>query len=278
MEYPYAECRNAAQIYKKVTQGIQPAGLTKVKDQELRDFIMLCIQHNPRSRPEARQLLKHPFFRSIRDSLPCNASTKELAERPLPELQVVVWAAIGAWGGRSGMVCVWGGGRALRVQRSDLPGIGRQRPCPLSLTASPLRRPPHPAHGPGGRQPEPLTPVHALPAGASLPPSPSPLLLICCALLALRSRSAARHPLLRAPTAAATTHPAPRATPRSSSTWSRSSSWQLPSSWTTPPQAPSAGGRSWPTAAAAAAVRTALSECTHQMQRRPGRRRRRRPG
>ncbi|KAI8467307.1 MAG: WNK protein kinase, partial [Monoraphidium minutum] len=75
MEYPYAECRNAAQIYKKVTQGIHPVGLDKVAHQELQDFIKLCIGHNSDARPEARQLLKHPFFDSIR-------AGKAAAERP----------------------------------------------------------------------------------------------------------------------------------------------------------------------------------------------------
>jgi hypothetical protein len=135
MEYPYSECRNAAQIYKKVTQvggaqgggggaaarrseraavdaavwcsehaggvtlgpplrsaalaapqsfvcanlaaagppappkrpqGLHPEGLDKVPRSELRDFIEVCINHDADARPEARQLLKHPFFDSVR--------------------------------------------------------------------------------------------------------------------------------------------------------------------------------------------------------------------
>jgi len=85
LEYPYSECRNAAQIYKKVTQGIQPAGLEKVKTSELRDFISLCIAHDPRQRPEARQLLKNSFFDSIRLNKP--ASVPHLPERLSGELQ-----------------------------------------------------------------------------------------------------------------------------------------------------------------------------------------------
>ncbi|GIL91129.1 hypothetical protein Vretimale_9576 [Volvox reticuliferus] len=76
MEYPYAECKNAAQIYKKVTQGIHPSGLAKVQNTELREFIELCIQHDPNQRPEARQLLKHPFFESIRAQLSCGGTDK----------------------------------------------------------------------------------------------------------------------------------------------------------------------------------------------------------
>ncbi|KAL6751053.1 kinase-like domain-containing protein [Haematococcus lacustris] len=67
MEYPYAECRNAAQIYRKVTSGIPPKGLDKVVDPELNAFVRLCIQPDPNQRPEARQLLKHPFFDAVRD-------------------------------------------------------------------------------------------------------------------------------------------------------------------------------------------------------------------
>uniref|UniRef100_A0A7S3VRG8 non-specific serine/threonine protein kinase n=1 Tax=Dunaliella tertiolecta TaxID=3047 RepID=A0A7S3VRG8_DUNTE len=91
MEYPYNECKNAAQIYKKVTMGAPPAGLEAVQNQELRQFIELCIQHDAEARPEARQLLKSPFFESIRTGrLSCpgfkgitqERSTEE--ELPLP--------------------------------------------------------------------------------------------------------------------------------------------------------------------------------------------------
>lgn len=46
-------------------QGVRPAGLQKVHNQELADFINLCI--SPREqRPRSRMLLKHPYFDSIR--------------------------------------------------------------------------------------------------------------------------------------------------------------------------------------------------------------------
>lgn len=62
----YRECRNAAQIFKKVTAGIAPEGLARIQDRELKDFVLLCIQHDPNKRPEARQLLKHKFFEPCR--------------------------------------------------------------------------------------------------------------------------------------------------------------------------------------------------------------------
>lgn len=82
MEYPYAECKNAAQIYRKVTQGVLPGGLAKVEDQALREFIELCIGHDPEQRPEARQLLKHSFFESIRTGkMSCPGVDKAICER-----------------------------------------------------------------------------------------------------------------------------------------------------------------------------------------------------
>jgi serine/threonine protein kinase len=74
-EYPYSECTNQAQIYKKVSSGIKPAALQKVQDPEIRAFIELCIEHDPRKRPSAEELLTHPFFNQI----PSNGSTTDLA-------------------------------------------------------------------------------------------------------------------------------------------------------------------------------------------------------
>ncbi|KAL1818499.1 hypothetical protein ACET3Z_013368 [Daucus carota] len=62
-EYPYVECANAAQIYKKVTSGVRPASLVKVKDPEVRAFIEKCIAKVPDRLP-ARELLLDPFLHS----------------------------------------------------------------------------------------------------------------------------------------------------------------------------------------------------------------------
>ena len=48
-----------------VLQGVRPAGLQKVPTLELAEFISVCIGSRE-SRPRARQLLKHPYFNSIR--------------------------------------------------------------------------------------------------------------------------------------------------------------------------------------------------------------------
>jgi len=42
-EYPYSECKNAAQIYKKVSQGIKPACLELVRDPECLNLINSCL-------------------------------------------------------------------------------------------------------------------------------------------------------------------------------------------------------------------------------------------
>ncbi|KAK9089855.1 hypothetical protein Scep_028937 [Stephania cephalantha] len=66
VEIPYSECDNIAKIYKKVTAGVKPQALNKVKDQEVRDFIEKCLG-KPRERPSASELLKDPFFDGLDD-------------------------------------------------------------------------------------------------------------------------------------------------------------------------------------------------------------------
>lgn len=62
-EYPYSECTNAAQIYKKVTGGIRPAALKKVKDLQVREFVEKCLV-SASQRLHARELLMDPFLQS----------------------------------------------------------------------------------------------------------------------------------------------------------------------------------------------------------------------
>lgn len=68
-EYPYAECTNPAQIFRKVTNGVPPAAVEKVTFPALKEFILLTIQSDPARRPEARQLLVHPFFEDVRQQI-----------------------------------------------------------------------------------------------------------------------------------------------------------------------------------------------------------------
>ncbi len=60
-EYPYSECKNAAQIYKKVTQGLKPECLMRVQDPDVLDLISNCIDQEER-RLTAQQIVDHPFL------------------------------------------------------------------------------------------------------------------------------------------------------------------------------------------------------------------------
>merc|ERR1711975_212387 len=60
-EYPYMECANPAQVFKKVSAGKLPDSLERVKDERVSEFIGLCLA--PASvRPSAADLLTHPFL------------------------------------------------------------------------------------------------------------------------------------------------------------------------------------------------------------------------
>ncbi|KAL3743656.1 hypothetical protein ACJRO7_018857 [Eucalyptus globulus] len=73
-EYPYSECINAAQIYKKVTSGVKPASLSKVSDPQIREFIQKCLV--PASdRLSAKELLTDAFLQT--------ENPKELIRDPL---------------------------------------------------------------------------------------------------------------------------------------------------------------------------------------------------
>ncbi|XP_026097683.1 serine/threonine-protein kinase WNK3 isoform X3 [Carassius auratus] len=61
-EYPYSECQNAAQIYRKVTSGIKPASFDKVNDPEVKEIIEGCIRQNRLERLSVKDLLNHAFF------------------------------------------------------------------------------------------------------------------------------------------------------------------------------------------------------------------------
>ncbi|KAL3815149.1 hypothetical protein ACJIZ3_016417 [Penstemon smallii] len=74
LEYPYSECKNPAQIYRKVTSGVKPASLNKVASPQIKEFIEKCLV--PASqRLSAKELVKEPFLQfehskePIRDSL-----------------------------------------------------------------------------------------------------------------------------------------------------------------------------------------------------------------
>ncbi|KAL4285089.1 hypothetical protein GQ457_16G031470 [Hibiscus cannabinus] len=66
-EYPYVECANAAQIFKKVTSGIKPASLAKVSDPGVKLFIEKCIA-KVSQRLSAKELLRDPFLQPVEEN------------------------------------------------------------------------------------------------------------------------------------------------------------------------------------------------------------------
>ncbi|CDF40474.1 Serine/threonine protein kinase [Chondrus crispus] len=61
MEYPYSECNNMAQIFKKVFSGEKPHAFSRLVDGDVKEVIAACLEKEAR-RPSADQLLQHPFF------------------------------------------------------------------------------------------------------------------------------------------------------------------------------------------------------------------------
>ncbi|CAK9319805.1 unnamed protein product [Citrullus colocynthis] len=61
LEYPYSECSNPAQIYKKVTSGKLPNAFYEIKDLEAQRFVRKCLE-NVSKRLPARELLLDPFL------------------------------------------------------------------------------------------------------------------------------------------------------------------------------------------------------------------------
>ncbi|GMI75941.1 hypothetical protein HRI_001263400 [Hibiscus trionum] len=61
-EYPYNECKNPAQIYKKVMSGVKPASLSKVAEPQIKEFIEKCLVRAS-ERLSAKELLEDPFLK-----------------------------------------------------------------------------------------------------------------------------------------------------------------------------------------------------------------------
>ncbi|XP_029127921.1 probable serine/threonine-protein kinase WNK5 isoform X2 [Cajanus cajan] len=60
-EFPYSECANPAQIYKKVTSGKLPEAFYRIQDLEAQKFVGKCLA-NVSERPSAKELLLDPFL------------------------------------------------------------------------------------------------------------------------------------------------------------------------------------------------------------------------
>jgi WNK lysine deficient protein kinase len=60
-EYPYNECTNAAQVYKKVTQTIRPECISRVDDSEVLTLVTSCLSPEE-ERMSALEILEHSFL------------------------------------------------------------------------------------------------------------------------------------------------------------------------------------------------------------------------
>jgi WNK lysine deficient protein kinase len=91
-EIPYRECNNTAQIYKKVLRGDLPSNLTRLKSDNARKFIMLCLGYKNKSgkyvRPSAAELLTHPFLQKSDDDDDEVEVLKPMNERAIIESPV----------------------------------------------------------------------------------------------------------------------------------------------------------------------------------------------
>ncbi|XP_057972856.1 probable serine/threonine-protein kinase WNK5 isoform X1 [Malania oleifera] len=63
LDYPYSECSNPAQIYKRVTSGRLPEAFYKIQDLEARTFVGKCLE-NASKRLPAQMLLLDSFLAS----------------------------------------------------------------------------------------------------------------------------------------------------------------------------------------------------------------------
>eukprot|EP01130_Rhizamoeba_saxonica_P006662 TRINITY_DN264_c0_g1_i1.p1 TRINITY_DN264_c0_g1~~TRINITY_DN264_c0_g1_i1.p1 ORF type:complete len:688 (-),score=144.82 TRINITY_DN264_c0_g1_i1:27-2090(-) len=62
-ETPYQlECTRTAQVFNKLIKKTIPISIGKIKDPEVRNFILLCLTTDSSERPSVNQLLDHPFL------------------------------------------------------------------------------------------------------------------------------------------------------------------------------------------------------------------------
>ncbi|XWS71940.1 hypothetical protein CRYUN_Cryun03dG0181900 [Craigia yunnanensis] len=78
-EYPYSECANPAQIYKKVTSGKLPGGFYQIQDLDAQRFIGKCLVKASK-RLSAEELLLDPFLTT--DEAKLSPMTKFRSPKP----------------------------------------------------------------------------------------------------------------------------------------------------------------------------------------------------
>ncbi|OMO51970.1 hypothetical protein CCACVL1_29467 [Corchorus capsularis] len=137
-EYPYIECTNAAQIYKKVTSGIKPASLAKVTDPGVKLFIEKCIA-KVSERLSAKELLGDPFLRfdeddsvgrSLRPKTPSSDNSSDQTDFRRSTLQFETSVDVKVHGQRKDLNTIF-----LKLRISDSTGHIRNIHFPFDIEA-----------------------------------------------------------------------------------------------------------------------------------------------
>jgi len=63
-EIPYYECKGAFNIYETIKKGIYPKSLLKIDNEEIVDFIKLCLK-NENDRPDSLELLQNKWLNDL---------------------------------------------------------------------------------------------------------------------------------------------------------------------------------------------------------------------
>ena len=89
-QYPYQECQNPGQIFRKVHEGVPPQALVKIDNVAVKHFIEWCLMPEA-DRPTAKELLDHPLLFDLQADAPperpARAGVRERAD-----------GGAGAWG------------------------------------------------------------------------------------------------------------------------------------------------------------------------------------
>lgn len=93
-EYPFSECKNAGQIFKKVSSGKPPNALERIENVAVKNFIEMCIAKDFDKRPTASELRAHALMADLEGTGSAKRvdklePTKSAEESPAREMVVL---------------------------------------------------------------------------------------------------------------------------------------------------------------------------------------------
>ena len=151
-QYPYQECQNPGQIFRKVHEGVPPQALVKIENVAVKHFIEWCLMPEA-DRPSAKELLDHPLLFDLQaDAAPPAAADGALQGGGTPTLNAV--DAAGASSDNASVANAAppmpeeaaGGGSAVFGAAASGDGVRRAVEQPLYIDTANL-----PATEPGGK-------------------------------------------------------------------------------------------------------------------------------